>query len=708
MLLSVTLVTSVTGLEMPFDIATMKHNTFSRDEPALQPTTERASTVLRRRWSTCSRTKRALFSNHTALVSTFKLTRITIRGQATKDDPFVLLIMDENVTVMEVMDGLNEMDCRLDNIYMVLDERSIHLNKREDNDGIFEFVDAFVHLTRYNQSVEEVELCLPFIDPDDDTSWTHRYAIWDKIAEGIGNLQALREIVIWDAIMDDEEEDALAPDWETLACILRRLRRGIDLRMEDDKPLLWDTEALPVLAETIHGQAMITGFCTGNVFPFHCLDILCSALLTLPALENVAFQHITGEGPEEGQSLESMIKLLQSLTLRLVRFADVDFTNTLCQAVAKALRERSEITEICFPNCSFPEGGTAVIASALTTNRTLEGLEFDVPADEVFCEVLATALLTNSTLQVLEFSISGGFGHTNTESCSWLSPLFLALQVNKGLKMLSIRGFELINEKLSSAMRLGLGNNSTLETLDLKLIKLGDNDTCLWREALSFLRTNAALKTLCIGFKWNTSNSHVATIRTEVLAMLRENESLVALSLTSPDFTFEDYLVAIPEMQPNTTLKKLSLHGEAFSVDDDKMKVLFPVLKKNYGLEEFPGLCQDADFRSIFPGLCHDDADFRSIFDLNRAGRRYLVQDGSSISKGVDVLSRVNDDINSVFLHLLENPRLCDRGAVEMSSSSIGNMDNAGSTSPGNRHNGDKREQQAPSQLAKETRRRLE
>jgi hypothetical protein len=55
-----------------------------------------------------------------------------------------------------------------------------------------------------------------------------------------------------------------------------------------------------------------------------------------------------------------------------------------------------------------------------------------------------------------------------------------------------------------------------------------------------------------------------------------------------------------------------------------------------------------------------------AILRLNAAGRRYLVQDGSSISKGVEVLSRVNNDINCVFLHLLENPRLCDRRAVEM------------------------------------------
>jgi hypothetical protein len=57
-----------------------------------------------------------------------------------------------------------------------------------------------------------------------------------------------------------------------------------------------------------------------------------------------------------------------------------------------------------------------------------------------------------------------------------------------------------------------------------------------------------------------------------------------------------------------------------------------------------------------------------AILRLNEVGRRYLIEDGSSISKGVEVLSSVNDDINCVFLHLLENPRLCDRRAVEMVS----------------------------------------
>jgi hypothetical protein len=126
-----------------------------------------------------------------------------------------------------------------------------------------------------------------------------------------------------------------------------------------------DTETLPGFARVIHGQVRITGFNTGAGFPFHCSSILCSALLTLPALENVSFHYTVGEGPEEEQSLESMVKLLQLSTLRLVMFESIDFTNTHSQAVTKALKEGSEITNLRLVGCSFPEGGSAVIASAL-------------------------------------------------------------------------------------------------------------------------------------------------------------------------------------------------------------------------------------------------------------------------------------------------------------------------------------------------------
>jgi hypothetical protein len=110
------------------------------------------------------------------------------------------------------MDGVDmDMDMdMLDSVDSIREELSFHtifLEKRGDDTGILDQADAFVNLSRDNKTVEEVYLC-PFTypgDDDDDASGTHRYAIWDKIAEGIGNLQALREITIWDGHVVDND-----------------------------------------------------------------------------------------------------------------------------------------------------------------------------------------------------------------------------------------------------------------------------------------------------------------------------------------------------------------------------------------------------------------------------------------------------------------------------------------------------------------------
>jgi hypothetical protein len=81
--------------------------------------------------------------------------------------------------------------------------------------------------------------------------------------------------------------------------------------------------------------------------------------------------------------------------------------------------------------------------------------------------------------------------------------------------------------------------------------------------------------------------------------------------------------------------------------------------------------------------------DVGTILRLNAAGRRYLIENGSSVSKGVEVLSAIRNDINCVFLHLLENPRLCDRNTLESASDSVD--ERRGSANPANHHG--KREQ---------------
>jgi hypothetical protein len=142
--------------------------------------------------------------------------------------------------------------------------------------------------------------------------------------------------------------------------------------------------------------------------------------------------------------------------------------------------------------------------------------------------------------------------------------------------------------------------------------------------------------------------------------------------------------VLVAALQHNTTLKSLDLKGFiGISLNHDENKQMALLLKKNYALERLP----NTNFRNL-------ERDVDAILRLNGAGRRYLIEGGSSISKGVEVLSAVSNEINCVFLHLLENPRLCDRSAVEIASATSGGG------------NGGKREQ-ASACGGKESRRRL-
>jgi hypothetical protein len=214
-----------------------------------------------------------------------------------------------------------------------------------------------------------------------------------------------------------------------------------------------------------------------------------------------------------------------------------------------------------------------------------------------------------------------------------------------------------MDESLCTAMRNVLGLNETLESLELKHVPLCDNNTALWCRAFSFLRTNKALKSLTVDIQYSPVSFHSA-FRIDIAAMLQDNASLESISIQSmAKIEAEDYLAFITALQGNTTLKTLRLNYERrgspvmLHLTDDEDKQIASLLKNSYGLECLPSIRLEA-------------GDVGAILRLNGAGRRYLI-DGSSISKGVEVLSRVNNDINCVFLHLLENPRLCDRSAVE-------------------------------------------
>jgi hypothetical protein len=564
------------------------------------------------------------------------------------------------------------------------------LQIEKEDSLLFENIDTFVTLSRQNTSLTEVEL-YPF---DSDAG---NYEFWDKVGQIVGNLLELQTLNIHFLPSnnygdDDDGDEARIPDWEILTQILPYLWHKVALCActgDDDA----EVEAIQGLARAIHGHPMISEFVSDMRLNFANLGPWCSALATLPSLESLTLCLMERETEDQRDwvNLEPLKELLRAPALRFVRFHAFHFTDEICHAIARVLEEGSSIIDIIFDSgCTFPGGGRAMIANALKRNATVTHVKFLDGFDEPFCNTLAGVLLYNSTLRNITLRLPEGVGGR------WLSSIFLSLGMNTTLKSLTAHIRDEFGDELCATIRSGLAKNSTLDELSLQGMVPNDDDGAVSaRNALSFLRTNSTLKSLTVFFVRAQNDSHVSAFRLEAVKMVEENPFLDSLIIGDHrNIKTEELFALLSALQLNTTLKTLGYQysDDHLYVTDDQVSQLVPILRKNFGLER------------LVPDIrCTDDRTVKAIFRLNGAGRRYLIEDGSSISKGVNVLSAVSDDINCVFLHLLENPGLCNRRAIETTTISrlpvTTNLDESCS-------NG-KRERAQSQPAGKEPRRRL-
>jgi hypothetical protein len=569
---------------------------------------------------------------------------------------------------------------------------------------ILNHIDCFVSQCQGNESIEHV-----FLNSNGHAffSW-NAYSfggqndnVWDKLGRAIGSLQGLNGLFIalpnnyyyQGSDSDSDEDEELPPEpilaWEILAWILRHVRQNVTVGIDDERRRT--IEEVQLFARAICGHPTITSFYDYGMFPYESLATVFSTLTTLPALESVSFGAPEVRHADESTLANpgSLTELLRAPSLRVVDFRNFSFTPVLFQAAANALMEGTAVTKLEFSHCSFSaEESAARMASGLSRNTSVISISVvHCNRARVLFNALAAALPSNSTLQHLQL---GQRRDNHDPAC--LSPVLLALGQNTGLKNLEVYGYDLMDESLCTAMEYGLGLNATLESLNLNNIPLLDESAALWCRTFSFLRTNKTLKSLTITLEAGATDSCVSILRSAIAGTLQENASLEILSILCCrrfKIKAEEYFVFASALQHNTKLKYLNLEDtEILRFTHDEDNQMAALLKKNYALEILPFISQGGDVAAILR--------------LNAAGRRYLVQDGSSISKGVAVLGAVSKEMNCVFLHLLENPRLCVRSAVEATNDST---DNDGSTSPVD-HIGMREHDRAQNE-GKESRRRL-
>jgi hypothetical protein len=235
----------------------------------------------------------------------------------------------------------------------LLDYESQILFLNEDSmDFILSHIDCFVSQSRGNESVYDV-FVFPYASLD-----VHDDDVWDKFGQAIGNLQSLESLNIF-APNHDDDEVVSNHHWEILARILSHVRQRIKLSIIPGviNSLAWRAEDSRSLARVIHGHPTITRFEDSGMLPYESLDVLYSALATLPALESLSLSKGKVSTRMEDESAlvnpKILTELLRVPTLRFVDFHCFYFTRDLCQATTNALMEGAAFTTLKFWNCSF-------------------------------------------------------------------------------------------------------------------------------------------------------------------------------------------------------------------------------------------------------------------------------------------------------------------------------------------------------------------
>lgn len=204
----------------------------------------------------------------------------------------------------------------------------------------------------------------------------------------------------------------------------------------------------------------------------------------------------------------------------------------------------------------------------------------------------------------------------------WIKPGDLSLEECKSLgEILSTNSHQATELYLDSCNLVGHGGNLMAEAFrhntTLKSLRLNDVsvDKCFWDSLIVSLSLNSSIESLTLNFCGKQSGvvNHVIEL---TAALARRNGALKTLEISDLD-------------------KVCSLLSRKYG--------LRQIIEQSYTLEHVK-----LQGREVF----------KSILRLNRAGRRYMLDDANSKEKCVAVLGKVSRNVPSLFFHLRENPVL--------------------------------------------------
>ena len=354
------------------------------------------------------------------------------------------------------------------------------------------------------------------------------------------------------------------------------------------------------------------------------------------------------------------------------------------EAINKGFESRTKPLRVSFHDiATTPELTETYVNMMLLHNEMVNNVSMTFPSHSSdvdqgrFCRALRDGLASTDCrtrrvhVAFWDDDIRRMRGLTNTgqdRNQSSGATIITGMESNTSVQCFTINHFEW-NDEFGNAARNALSRNKTLKCLSLRPKSLDDDK---WRQAMPFLGANEAIEVLSIGFPHIYEISLSPEVCVETGRQLARNaksklESLV-FERNLASFSPEDYLRCIESVRPNTRLEHFGFAGDKstaeskIELNDDEYEALVATARRNYGLTSYDGIKRIEDAQM---------GDLEAIGRLNRAGRRYLGEADPSKEKGVDVLVEVSDDLDALFVHLLENPELCNGSGKKKRASEV-------------------------------------
>ena len=380
-------------------------------------------------------------------------------------------------------------------------------------------------------------------------------------------------------------------------------------------------EFLEVLQEDYQGT--LESFVLQDVEDSFDLDPLAQVLASFSNLQEVRLQsHTQFQQRLSKTSVEQLMssRSLKSLSLKRLRLVLV------LQESLVALEDNTTLERLSLEQNGMNYEGGMALAYLLGTNRTLREIRvgFNQIPDDCGSAII-TAVAHNPTLKVLDLSSN----ELDVYTCRRVAHMLVANESALEDLNLSLNG---LRDEGVSMIAGGLGENTTLRSLSLARNQIS---TASWVLAAS-LHTNQTLQRL------NLADNRIQNEGCKSLAAaLKINHCLTSLNLFGNELKDDSVLELNEMLRTNSTLDRVNL-GNNPDLTPKAYKALQDMLMKDNHTLQHLWLPMTIDI--VMP-----DNHISSYLNLNKIGRKQLLQELDNARIWVDAMYQASSDIHILY-----------------------------------------------------------